>query len=407
MPPADEVFSCLHVTNWNSWEDAGETYAKLVTPAAKVTDSVRRFVSDATKASRNEEERVAALYYAVATKIRYVALTFGASYGPHSAADTLAKGYGCCRDKAALLVAGLSELGIKAHLVLINASHQDINLDAPNPFFDHAIVAVPSGNDYLWLDPTSGNCTFGDLPACDQNKFALVCIEGGSRLVKTPLFPASRNGTFPVFDCQLTDDGNLEGTCTWKLHGEKDRGVRGYLKQMSPKERSEFVTQMGLMVTQGGARISDMAISNADDFSTPITFSFKFTWEGCSTEVGDLLMVKFPDLDADGLATVTAAKERKYPVAFPVVSTSSVEVRLRLPAGYQVQSLPKGVNTENAVGRYVSRYTVEGSVVKMQRESAIVMDRIPAADYPLFKELAQSQIKETRKQLVLKKADGS
>jgi hypothetical protein len=405
MPPAAEIVPWLYITNWNSWEEVGDWYAGLSAPSLQVNDAIRELVSDVTKSKSNDQDRMAALYHAIASKIRYVSLSFGiGGYRPHAAAETLKNRFGDCKDKATLLVAALSELGIKAHLVLINASSQEISLRAPSPAFDHAIVAVPMGKDYLWLDATSDTCTFGDLPSVDQNKLALVVKQGDSRLVKTPLMPASKNGISVAFDAQLAADGNMEGTMTWKTGGFYDSMFRGILKEKTPDQRSQWLNGFVATVVNG-LKSTDPTHSDVEDLATPLVITFKFQGEGYTTDVGDLLMVKLPEammIDAT-LAQATATKDRKHAAVMGFAFSFITEASLRLPAGYEMQSLPKGMTKQNELGSYTASYAMEGGVLKMMRKLAIDVDRIPVADYAKLKELTTTKAAELRKQLMLKK----
>jgi hypothetical protein len=406
-PSPAELVPWLYITNWESWEEVGDWYASLAAPGAQVNDALRGFVADVTKSKDTEQARMAALYHAIAAKIRYVSLSFGmGGYRPHSAAETLKNRYGDCKDKATLVVAALSELGITAHMVLINSTTQEISRNAPWPgAFNHAIVAVPVGNEYLWLDPTSETCSFGDLPAEDQNKLALVVKRGASRLVKTPLVSASKNVLSVVFNGEVADDGNLQGTMTWKNLGSNDSLFRGILRGATPAERRQWLTGFVAKVAGGSLKVTDVALSDVDDLSTPLTITLKFKGEGYTTDVGDLLMVKFPDfpfLDPT-LAQITAAKERQYAAFMGSTVSLLTEVSLRLPVGYQTQSLPHGAARHNSVGEYVSTYAVEDGALKMRRQFVIDLERVPAAKYPQLKELVTAKATELRKQLVLKK----
>ena len=374
----------------------------------EINDTVRTFVKEATKSKKTQDERMVALFNAVATKIRYVALSFGDDgYCPHPAAETIEKGYGCCRDKAALLAACYAEIGVKANVVLINASTLELNVDSPAPgWFNHMIVTVPQENGgYLWLDPTSGTNGFADIPAMDQNRLALVVAKGKSELVKTPLAAANKNLVSTVFDSHLTEDGNLQGTLTWKTTGEYAIAYRGILEQMKSKERDEWLVRVVNQVIGGGMKISDATFSGVEDLSAPITISLKFQCEGFSNEVGDMLMVKLPEaLLVNPLrAENTAAKERKFYLVVGTTVRVLTEASIRLPAGYQVQSLPKDAKKENTIGRFLTSYKVENGVLKMQRDFSIDVERVPSADYSKLKELSEMKTKELRKQLVLRK----
>ena len=91
---------------------------------------------------------------------------------------TFDKKYGVCRDKAALLVSMLRLAGLKAYPVLVSVgTHKDA--EAPDPFFNHAIVGVQlEKGRYSLMDPTDEN-TRELLPASDRNQSYLVCRADG------------------------------------------------------------------------------------------------------------------------------------------------------------------------------------------------------------------------------------
>jgi hypothetical protein len=219
------------------------------------------------------------------------------------------------------------------------------------------------------------------------------------------LLPASRNAMSLRFDCELTEDGMLQGTMTWKNLGMFNALFRSAFKSASPEKRADGVQGFMATFVSGALKISDIKFSDLDDQSSPVTLTLRFQCEGSTTEVGDMLMVKLPEflfLDKE-LAQMTVMKERKCLVNTDLAFSRSTEIVVRLPAGHQVPSLPKGVKLESKVGRYVSSYEADGGVVKMRRELAIETDRVATADYPQLQELVAMKTKELRKQLVLKK----
>ena len=99
-------------------------------------------------------------------EVRYTGIEFGeAAIVPHDPAETLAKKYGDCKDKATLLVAMLRAAGIPANVALLSVeSRIDVPADLPGMgMFDHAIVYVP-GKNPLWIDATDRYAQLGQIP---------------------------------------------------------------------------------------------------------------------------------------------------------------------------------------------------------------------------------------------------
>ena len=67
-----------------------------------------------------DADRVRAVYDFVVTSTRYVGLEFGIhGFKPYKVTQVLARRFGDCKDKAALLIALLREVGVSAELVLV------------------------------------------------------------------------------------------------------------------------------------------------------------------------------------------------------------------------------------------------------------------------------------------------
>ena len=94
----------------------------------------------------------------VQSDIRYVSISIGTnSHRPYAPAVVLHRRYGDCKDKSALLVTILRDLGINAKPVLVSVSYRKGFGDwLPSPkLFDHAIVRVELDGRQYWLDPTA------------------------------------------------------------------------------------------------------------------------------------------------------------------------------------------------------------------------------------------------------------
>ena len=94
------------VSSMPSWDAFGEWMRSLNENAAAPTPEIVALAAKLTANKSGEQERIAALYAYVATKIRYVSVSFGMGrLQPHTAPVVLHNAYGDCKDHAALLSA--------------------------------------------------------------------------------------------------------------------------------------------------------------------------------------------------------------------------------------------------------------------------------------------------------------
>ena len=147
MPGVGEIAPYLHVSTYASWNDVGAWYWRLVEESARAPTTRSAGPRAAlVKRGMTDAERVRAVYDFVVSDTRYVGLEFGIhGYKPYKVTQVLARRFGDCKDKAALMVALLREVGVAAELVLVRTrrgGHLDTE-PASLAIFDHAIVYVP------------------------------------------------------------------------------------------------------------------------------------------------------------------------------------------------------------------------------------------------------------------------
>jgi transglutaminase-like putative cysteine protease len=187
--PEDSVpRTCVDFSTGSSWKDIASAYAAMSEPVIASAD-VALYAAEALKGLEGAKraERIAAILYKLRKDVRYTGINFGENaIVPHSPADTIARGYGDCKDQASLLAAALRAAGIDARLALLDAGFGSDLLEAlPGfGFFNHAIVYLPE--DGAWIDPTATYFRPGELPPMDRGRRALVIAPGSSALSRTP-----------------------------------------------------------------------------------------------------------------------------------------------------------------------------------------------------------------------------
>ena len=122
FPPADNHAGLQGLKDWaavSTW------LSQLVDPAADVTDTIRAKAQQLTAGLTSELDRIRAIA-ALVQQTNYVEvalnITRGGGYTPRDAADTLARNYGDCKDKATLMRALLKAAGIESYLITITAN---------------------------------------------------------------------------------------------------------------------------------------------------------------------------------------------------------------------------------------------------------------------------------------------
>jgi tetratricopeptide (TPR) repeat protein/transglutaminase-like putative cysteine protease len=253
LPPDAARYPQIRFSTAASWQSIASEYGKIVdsraTPAA-----VQAIVDQITAGKSSVAEKEAALLDYLDREVRYTGIEFGgAAIIPHEPAETLAKKYGDCKDKATLLVTMLRAAGIPAYVAMLNAGEP---MDVPDAFpgmgvFNHAIVYVPGtpaakknkqAVPDLWIDATDRYARMGQLPIADQGRLALIARAETTGLQKIPEAPSKENLLFETRVLTLSENGPASLVETTRPMGVYESRYRSYYADKPDKEVKDGLT---------------------------------------------------------------------------------------------------------------------------------------------------------------------
>jgi len=240
LPREVAHFPEIRFSTGQSWQTMATEYSTIVDSRTK-PEAVKPIVDTLIAGKRTVAEKELAILDYLDREVRYTGIEFGESaIVPHEPADTLAKKYGDCKDKATLMVAMLRAAGIPAYVALLNAGgRMDVPADLPGMgLFDHAIVYVP-GNPDLWIDTTDRYARLGELPQGDQGRLALIARPETKALTKTAEATSKDNHLLEKREITLTDNGPANVVEVTQPSGIFESNYRGYYADKPDKDTRE------------------------------------------------------------------------------------------------------------------------------------------------------------------------
>jgi tetratricopeptide (TPR) repeat protein/transglutaminase-like putative cysteine protease len=242
LPPEVVRFPIIEYSTGASWQSIATEYGKIVDDRAN-SPAVEAVVTPLIAQKKSIAEKEAVILDYLDREVRYTGIEFGeAAIVPHDPAETLAKKYGDCKDKATLLVAMLRAAGIPAYVALLDVdARMDVPVELPGMgMFDHAIVYVP-GKNPLWIDATDRYAQLGQLPMGDQGRLSLVTSEATTALVKIPEASSRENGVIETREFTLTDNGPANVVEITEPKGILESDYRGFYADKPDKDTREGI----------------------------------------------------------------------------------------------------------------------------------------------------------------------
>ena len=183
----------LHVSTFGSMEEFGRWYSsQVLEPTLQLDDNLQQVVQQIAARNLTPQAKVQAVYEAVKRMTRYTGFEFGVhSYQPYPVSTVGRRGFGDCKDKAAMLVALLRAVNVQAEFAMIRTRSAGEMAEGAYSLqqFDHAIVYVPELN--LYLDGTGD--AVATLPYNDLGAMAITVDANGNATRRTVLASAPRN----------------------------------------------------------------------------------------------------------------------------------------------------------------------------------------------------------------------
>ncbi|HYL78914.1 MAG TPA: DUF3857 and transglutaminase domain-containing protein, partial [Bryobacteraceae bacterium] len=228
-----------------SWDAFGEWITTLNHEASAPSPEIMALAAKLTVGKTRDEERVAALYTYVATKVRYVSISFGLGrLQPHSAAVVLHNAYGDCKDQTALLNALLTALGFKAHPVLTTPGVGVQLRDVPQPEqFNHEFVAVESKSGTIFLDTSMGPVSPQVLQPGVRGRNALM-VAGKTAVIEIPLNSPVQQRLAMAVRGKLNANGEYEGSARVEFRGRMESRIRRVFLDATDTEKENILRGM-------------------------------------------------------------------------------------------------------------------------------------------------------------------
>lgn len=281
----------------------------------------------------------------------------------------LAEGKGDPAEKALLLLAMLQAVKVDARLVwAADRNRGAVDLELPNPqWFDAVFVTVELEGSRVFLDPSDRALGFGRLRAGYEGTKALIHDPKKPQPVTLPQTPFEQNLRRAAIALALDENGRLAGTGTLRLTGHH---ASARIAWQEGEAQTLAAWKEWLAERYREFEISEVkAVEAPDDGQVTVSWAMAQRQEEVLGDEASI--VPSAPLGPVAQPFVQGSASRRSAVVFDFADRDEIELRLRWPDGWKVESRPKDSALANATGALA--LTVE---IAENDRSAVVKRRL-------------------------------
>lgn len=413
VPASYEVLPLAWVRWWSpdgsrgfqDWDAVGRWYGELT---AEILADKGEAAAIGKRMAPSEPsamlDAIAAAFDFTARTVRYVAIEIGiGGWKPTAPSEVCTNRYGDCKDKTFLFRSLVDEWGVHSYAVMVRTKGLGPTpAAAPTPAaFNHVIaaVALPEGvGEDLWptlnvegvgrllfLDGTVRNGDAWSLRPDVQGTTALLALPGGARLIELPAQPPEGERIHRRLEASVDARGALQEAVLVETYtGVAASDARYRLTGMSDEDlQREIIAD--LQERMPGASLVEYTLEGVEEYGRPVVMTCKLRGGNLGKKVSGLLILE-PGKCARGvIGGSLPPPPRKWDLKFRSPRMEEVELRIRVPDGFNPEELHASMEVDTPELSVASDWSMEEGAVVYRRTMKLLRDTIVPERYEAFR----------------------
>jgi len=297
-----------------------------------------------------------------------------------------------------ILTAMLREAGFDANPVLLSTRQNGIPQYPSRTSFNYVIASVQMNGNIFLLDATNKYSSINILPLKTLNWIGRLVRKDGTSLSLNLASQQVSNDAINLM-CSISSDGKVEG----KLREQYfDYNAFVYRDNNASLSSDSYVEK--LEQKYKGIEVSDFSVKNENDIFKPIVESYSFESSNLVEIIGDRMYLS-PMLFFQIKINPFKSETRGYPIDFNYPMKDSYNLVIKIPEGYEVETLPKVLNMSTENGTIAYKFNISNSLDTVQIVSSMEINTsiIPSTDYVSIKNFFKEIVNNQAEKIVLKK----
>lgn len=247
--------------------------------------------------------------------------------------NLLKEGTGNCAEINLLLVNALQKSGINAY-PMVYRTRESGYLNISNPSIsdlNYVVALIIEGDKVIYLDATDKNLSIDMLPTRALNLKGVVVMDKKGQEV--PIENHNKGSESRVYTLKY-DGENLAGT-----YKQISKGYDAYYDRSNYKTVEDYVKHL----QKDDVIYSNTEVKEFENCNKPISVVSDILIKGNTQEFDDKIFIDLM-VGSEEFKNPFESKERDFSLFFNSKSNSTKLIKIEVPEGYQVESIPKTLN---------------------------------------------------------------
>lgn len=334
-----------------TWEDFGKWYNEKILPGTDaLPEETKTKIRALVGAEKDPVKKAKIIYDYVQKKSRYVNIAIGiGGWKPMVAADVDRLGYGDCKALSNYTKALLEAVDVPSyHTILYGDRYKtDIQADFVSMQGNHMILAVPNGDDYVWLECTSQDDPFGYQGTFTDDRNVLVVKPDGGKIVRTKIYGDQGNIQNDTGSYSIDEKGMLSGHITI-VSGGSQYARKSRIESMQPTEKEAHYKEYWSNINN--LRLNKISLSN-DKETIRFTEDIQIEAVNYGTILSNQMLIPVNAFNKN-FQEVKRIRNRKTPFEIQRGYLDKDEIEIILPQGFSIEFLPLNFDLKGKFGSY-------------------------------------------------------
>lgn len=386
----------------NNWNDFGKWINdKLIFGNQELPQEVKSKIKVLTANATSDIEKAKIVYKYMQDKTRYISVQVGiGGWKPIVARDVDKLGYGDCKGLSNYTKALLDEVGVESYYTVIYGGRKIIDFDKNFSVAqgNHAILCLPNGDDYIWLECTNQTVPFGYTANFTDDRDALVVTPEGGKIVHTNIYKTKDNSQITKAKVKLNAEGSIFGNVNIESRGTQYSFHEGIQEEILKEQKLHYKDYWDNI---NNLSIVSMKFNNDKD-SIVFTENVVITATKYNTTAGNRILFE-PNMFNKFSSAPPRYKNRKLPFQIDRGFIDVDEYEITIPKELEIEALQDEIQLSNKFGEY--KFSIKkktDNTLIFYRTLILNKGKFKKEDYKAFRDFWLKIIKYDKSKIVLK-----